>query len=177
MISIQLDPLSIQTRKRVPYIHFLARRYDEAIAEYRKLVDIAPDFLPAQRELGLAYEQRQMYAEALRQFQKASEMPENYAPTMLRADIGHLYAVWGKRAEARQVLAELIVKSEHSYVSAYDVAVVYSGLGETTQAFIWLDKAVDQRPFWLCWLRLDPRLDGLRPDPRFRDLLRRVGFD
>jgi tetratricopeptide (TPR) repeat protein len=175
-ISIELDPLSIQTRKRVPYILFLSRRYDEAIAEYRKLIDLAPDFMPAQRELGLAYEQKGMYQEALGQFQKASEMPENYARTLIRADIGHLYAVWGKREEARQVLAELITKSERSYVSAYDIGVIYAGLEETEQALRWLDKAIEQRPFWLVWLKLDPRLDGLRSDPRFQDLLRKIGF-
>jgi hypothetical protein len=54
--------------------------------------------------------------------------------------------------------------------------VIYAGLGETEQAFRWLDKAVAQRPFWLCWLKLDPRLDGLPADARFRDLLRHVGF-
>ena len=175
MISIRLDPLSIQTRKRVPYIHFLARRYDEAITEYRKLIDVAPDFIPAQRELGLAYEQKQKYEEALRQFQKASAMPENYAPTMLRADLGHLYAVWGKRTEAQRVLTELLKQAEQSFVSSYDIAVIYAGLNESEQAFRWLDKAIVQRPFWLCWLKVDPRLDGLRADPRFRDLLRRIG--
>ena len=175
LISIEMDPLSIQTRKRVPYILFLSRRYDEAITEYRKLIDVAPDFMPAQRESGLAYEQKKMYEEAFRQFQKASEMPENYAQTMIRADLGHLYAVWGKRAEAQQVLAELLRKSEQSYVSAYDVAVVYAGLNENEQAFRWLDKAIVQRPFWLCWLKVDPRLDSLRDDPRFRNLLRSIG--
>jgi hypothetical protein len=54
--------------------------------------------------------------------------------------------------------------------------VIYAGLGETEQAFRWLGKAVAQRPFWLCWLKLDPRLDGLPADARFRDLLRHVGF-
>ncbi|HZS09566.1 MAG TPA: tetratricopeptide repeat protein [Blastocatellia bacterium] len=173
--AIELDPLSIQYRKGVPYILYLSRRYDEAIAEYRKLIEIAPDFVQTQRELGLAYEQKGMYGEALSQLQKAFEMPENHGPTMTRADIGHLYAVWGRRAEAGQVLEELIRKSEQSYVSAYDVAVIYAGLGETEQAFAWLDKAVEQRPFWLCWLKLDPRLDGLRQDPRFRSLLQRIG--
>ena len=174
MASIELDPLSIQTRKRVPYILYLSRRYDEAIAEYRKLIDIAPDFMPAQRELGLAYEQKGMYEEALSQFQKSSEMPENYARTMLRADIGHLLAVSGKRAEAEQVLAELLAKAGQSYVSAYDLGVIYAGLGETEQSLQWLDRAIEQRPFWLCWLKLDPRLDGLRREPRFQDLLRRL---
>lgn len=102
-------------------------------------------------------------------------MPENYGRTMLRADLGHLFAVWGKRAEAQQVLTELIKKSEQGYTSAYDIAVIYAGLGETGQAFYWLDKAIEQRPFWLCWLKLDPRLDGLRRDPHFENLLRRIG--
>ncbi len=173
--AIELDPLSIQYRKSVAYILFLSRRYDEAIAEYRKLIVIAPEFPQAQRELGLAYEQKRMYQEAFDQLQKTHEMPENYGKTMLRADIGHLYAVWGKRTEAQQVLAELLRQSEQSYVSAYDIAVIYAGLGETERAFAWLDKAVEQHPFWLCWLKLDPRLDALRADSRFRFLLQRVG--
>jgi tetratricopeptide (TPR) repeat protein len=173
--SIELDPLSIQYRKSVAYILFLSRRYDEAIAEYRKLIVIAPEFPQAQRELGLAYEQKGMYQEAFDQLQKTYAMPENYGKTMLRADIGHLYAVWGKRTEAQQVLAELLEKSEQSYVSAYDIAVIYAGLGETEQAFTWLAQAIEQRPFWLCWLKLDPRLDGLRADSRFRGLLQSIG--
>jgi TolB-like protein/DNA-binding winged helix-turn-helix (wHTH) protein/Flp pilus assembly protein TadD len=172
--AIELDPLSIQYRKSVAYILFLSRRFDEAIAEYRKLIVIAPEFPQAQRELGLAYEQKAMYQDAFDQLQKTYEMPENYGKTMLRADIGHLYAVWGKRTEAQQVLAELIKQSEQSYVSAYDVSVIYAGLGQTEQAFRWLDKAVEQRSFWLCWLKLDPRLDALRTDARFTNLLRRV---
>jgi tetratricopeptide (TPR) repeat protein len=174
--AIDLDPFSIQYRKSVPYTLFLARRYDEAIAEYRKLIVIAPEFPQTQRELGLAYEQKRMYQEAFDQLQKTYEMPENYGKTMLQADLGHLYAVWGKRAEAEQVLATLLKKAEQNYVSAYDIAVIYAGLDETEQAFRWLDKAVAQRPFWLCWLKLDPRLDGLRADARFRALLQHAGF-
>jgi TolB-like protein/DNA-binding winged helix-turn-helix (wHTH) protein/Tfp pilus assembly protein PilF len=173
--AIELDPLSIQYRKSVPYTLFLSRRYDEAIAEYKKLIVIAPEFPQTQRELGLAYEQKGMYEEAFSQLQKTYEMPENYGKTMLRADITHLYAVWGKRAEAEQMLAALIKQSEQSYVSAYDLAVIYAGLGHKEQAFAWLDKAVEQRSFWLCWLKLDPRLDVLRADSRLGNLLRRVG--
>jgi TolB-like protein/DNA-binding winged helix-turn-helix (wHTH) protein/Flp pilus assembly protein TadD len=173
--AIELDPLSIQYRKSVPYILYLARQYDEAIAEYRKLIVIAPEFPQAQRELGLAYEQKGLYQEAFSQLQKTYEMRENYGKTMLRADIGHLYAVSGRRTEAQRVLTELIRKSEQSYVSAYDVAVIYAGLGDMDQAFAWLDKAIEQRSFWLVWLKLDPRLDGLRRDQRFANLLQRVG--
>ena len=108
--------------------------------------------------------------------QKTLEMPENYGKTMSRADIGHVYAVWGKKTEAREILAELIAKSKQSYVSAYDVAVIYAGLGETDHAFAWLDKAIEQRSYWLVWLKLDPRLDSLRSDTRFSRLLQRVAL-
>jgi DNA-binding winged helix-turn-helix (wHTH) protein/TolB-like protein/Flp pilus assembly protein TadD len=172
--AIELDPLSIQYRKSVPYILFLSRQYDDAIAEYRKLVVIAPEFPQAQRELGLAYEQKGLYQDAFNQLQKTYEMRENYGKIMLRADIGHLYAVWGKRAEAHEVLAELIKKSEQGYVSAYDIAVIYAGLDDRDEAFGWLDKAVEQHSFWLTWLKLDPRLDPLRSDSRFQDMLQRV---
>jgi len=169
--AIGLDPLSIQTRKRLPYVLFLARRYDEAMVEYQKLIELAPDFVQTQRELGLVYEQTGMLKLALRQFEKVGAMPENYAATMALADIGHLYALSGQHAEARRVLAELLEKSERNYVSAYDIAVIYAGLNETDQAFAWLSKAVEQRPFFIGWLNVDPRLDGLRRDPRFGELL------
>ena len=172
--AIELDPFSIQYRKSVAYILFLARQYDEAIAEYKKLIVIAPEFPQSQRELGLAYEQKGLYQDAFSQLQRTYDMRENYGKMMLRADIGHLYAVWGKRAEAHKVLTELIKKSEQTYVSAYDIAVIYSGLGDRDQAFGWLDKAVEQHSFWLSWLKLDPRLDPLRSDPRFSQLLQRV---
>jgi DNA-binding winged helix-turn-helix (wHTH) protein/tetratricopeptide (TPR) repeat protein len=176
MQAIELDPLSIQYRKGLPYILYLARNYEEAITEYKKLTEIAPDFTQTQRELGLAYEQKGAYAEAFHQLQKTFEMPENYGKTMTRADVGHVYAVWGKKTEARKILSELIAKSKQSYVSAYDVAVIYAGLGETDQAFAWLDKAIEQRSYWLVWLKLDPRLDSLRADARFSSLLQRVAL-
>jgi TolB-like protein/Flp pilus assembly protein TadD len=169
--AIALDPLSIQIRKRLPYVLFLARRYDEAIAEYRKLIELAPDFVQAQRELGLAYEQKQMFEQALRQFELVAAMPENYAVTMARADIGHLHSVSGRHADARKILAELISKSALGYVSAYDIAVIHAGLDEPDPAFAWLAKAIAQRPFFIGWLNVDPRLDGLRRDPRFAGLL------
>jgi TolB-like protein/tetratricopeptide (TPR) repeat protein len=168
--AIDLDPLSIQIRKRLPYVLLLARRYDEAMAEYQKLIELAPDFVQSQRELGLVYEQKGMFDEALRQFQLVSAMPENYAATMARADIGHLYAVSGHHADARRILAELVSKADHSYVSAYDIAVIHAGLNEPGPAYAWLAKAIEQRPFFIGWLNVDPRLDGLRKDSRFREL-------
>jgi TolB-like protein/tetratricopeptide (TPR) repeat protein len=174
--AIELEPLSIQTRKRLPYVLLLARRYDEAIVEYQKLIELAPDFIQTQRELGLVYEQKGMGELALLQFQKVVAMPENYASTMARADIGHEYAVSGQRSKAQQVLADLLKESEKSYVSAYDIAVIYAGLNENGQAFTWLSKAIEQRPFFIGWLTVDPRLDGLRKDRHYAELLKRAGL-
>jgi DNA-binding winged helix-turn-helix (wHTH) protein/TolB-like protein/tetratricopeptide (TPR) repeat protein len=174
--AIELDQLSIQYRKGVPYILYLARRYDEAITEYKKLTETAPEFMQAQRELGLAYEQKGAYVEALEQLQKIFETPGNSGKSMPSADVAHVYAVWGRRKEARQILAELIAKSKTTYVSDYDVAVIYAGLGETDHAFTWLDRAIEQRPYWLVWLKLDPRLENLRSDARFSRLLQRVAL-
>lgn len=173
--AITLDPLSIQIRKRLPYVLFLARRYDEAMLEYRKLIELAPDFVQAQRELGLVYEQKGMFDQALQQLQLVAAMPENYAATMARADIGHLHAVSGRHADARNILAELVGKSEHSYVSAYDIAVIHAGLNEPGPAIVWLARAIEQRPFFIGWLNVDPRLDGLRKDSRFGGLLTPTG--
>lgn len=174
--AIDLDQLSIQYRKGLPYILYLSHRYDEAIAGYKKLTEMAPEFRQAQRELGLAYEQKGAYVEALGQLQKNFDKSEKLGKAMIRADVAHVYAVWGRKKEARKILAELLAESRNTYISAYDVAVIYAGLGETDHAFSWLDRAVEQRPYWLVWLKLDPRLDKLRTDARFNRLLQRVAL-
>ena len=172
--SLVIDPFSIVTRKAVPLILYWSRRNDEAITEYQKVVEMAPDFPLAQRELGLAYQQKGMYQEALEQLQKSLALPGNYFTAMNTADIGYLYAVWGKKSEARKVLEQLIHKSEKGYASAYEIAVVYTGLGEKDKALELFNKAYEDRNFWLSSVKGDPRLDGLRSDPRFTDLLRRL---
>ena len=78
--------------------------------------------------------------------------------------------------EAHRVLAQLHQLAQHRYVTAYGVALVYAGLGEHDHAFTWLHKALEERTHWLVWLKLDPRWDGLCADPRFVDLLRRIGL-
>jgi len=175
--SLEIDPFSIPTRKAVPHILYWSRRNDEAIAEYQKVIEMAPDFPMAQRELGLVYEQKGMYPEALEQLKKSLALPGNYFKTMNTADLAHLYAVWGKSSEARKVLEELIHNSEQRYASAYGIAVIYAGLGEKDKALEWLNKAYEDRSFWMVWIKNDSRLDGLRSDSRFTDLLRRMKID
>ena len=86
------------------------------------------------------------------------------------------YAVSGRRIEALKVLDELNELSKRRYVSSYRVAAIHLGLGEKEQAFEWLERAYEEHDAWLVWLKVDPVLDDLHADPRFTDLVRRVGL-
>lgn len=169
----ELDPLSLVVNTNVGYVLSSARRYDEAIEQYRKTLDLDSTFALAHHRLGLSYEQKGMYGEAIAEFRQGVAY-SNQHPTALAA-LAHAYAVSGDKSEAQKVLGELTRLSEHRYVPPYDVAVVYTGLGEKEQAFRWLETAVEQHDF-ITRLKIEPRFDPLRSDPRFTDLMRRVGL-
>ena len=95
---------------------------------------------------------------------------------MITASLAHVFAVSGTREEAQNLLAELEQLSKQRYVSAYDIALIHTGLRDTQRAFEWFDKAYQERSSALTWLKVDARLDPLRSDPRFQDLVRRVGL-
>ena len=94
----------------------------------------------------------------------------------MRAALGRAYAVAGKRDEALKMLNELKERAKRSYVSPVGIAIIYVGLGEKEQAFSWLEKAYEDRSTWLIFLKVEPRFDPLRSDPRFQSLLRRMNF-
>ena len=139
-----------------------------------KTVEMDPTYALAHWYLGLAYEQRGMFAEAIEEFQKAVALSQRN-PTYL-ASLGHGYAMAGQGAEARKLLQELRELSKQRYVLPYCFAVIHAGLGEKDEAFAYLEKGYQERDSWLNQLKVEPRLDGLRSDPRFADLVRRVGL-
>jgi eukaryotic-like serine/threonine-protein kinase len=171
--ALELDPLSLIINTNVGSILTLARRYDQAIEQQKKTLALNPSFPSAYWPLGVAYEQKGMFNEAIAEFQKAIALERS--PTYV-AGLGHAYAAAGRRGEAEKVLAELIKLSKQSYVPSYELAVVYTGLGSKDQALASLQIACDKQSGRLYFLKLDPRFDPLRPDPRFRDLLRCVGL-
>ncbi|HKQ76183.1 MAG TPA: hypothetical protein VJ810_20990 [Blastocatellia bacterium] len=95
---------------------------------------------------------------------------------VMEAALGHAFAVAGKRAEAQRALNGLKEASQRRFISSYGIAVIYTGLGDREQAFAWLNRAYDERDNWLNYLKVEPRLDPLRKDGRFTDLLRQVGL-
>ena len=117
-----------------------------------------------------------MYSEAIAEFKKSIPLTPAAESTLSKAGLGHVYALIGKKSEARLLLDDLKQLSAKEYVAATSVALIYAGLDEKDEAFAWLDKALEQRAFQLQWIKLDPRWDNLRSDSRFQDLLRRIGL-
>jgi len=170
----ELDPLSLIINANIALVLYLARQYDQVIEQCRKTLEMDPNFVVAHLWLGQTYLQKGVFHEAIKEFQTAIELSEG-SPFYV-AMLGHAYAVAGDVLEAQKLLDQLKKLSVGAYVSSYSIAEVYVGLGDRDKAFEWLQKAYEERSRALVFLRVDPRLDPLRSDPRFQDLLRRVGL-
>jgi TolB-like protein/Tfp pilus assembly protein PilF len=169
-----LEPLSLFINSDVGVAFYRTRQYDQAIAQLRKTIEIDPTFGYSHYCLGLVYEQKGMHDAAIEEMKKAVEFSQ--APDLILASLGHSYAVAGKRAEALDVLDQMKEKAKREHVSAYFVALIYTGLGDKDLAFVWFDKACQEREYFMPRLNDDLRLDSIRSDPRFADLMRCVGL-
>jgi TolB-like protein/DNA-binding winged helix-turn-helix (wHTH) protein/Tfp pilus assembly protein PilF len=170
----ELDPLSTIINTWLGSRYFFARQYDKAIEEYRNAVEMDPNFVPAHLVLGHAYEQKGMLKEAIVEFERAVSLAGS--SSIYAASLAHAYGVSGRRVEALRVLEDLRKMAESRFVSSYDLALAHLGLGENAKAFELLNAAVLERSPRVAFLGVEPRFDGLRTDPRFRELLRSVGL-
>ncbi|MFY9608030.1 MAG: alpha/beta fold hydrolase [Blastocatellia bacterium] len=170
----KLDPLSLAIADSVGEFLYFARRQDEAIEQFEKTLEMDPDFLATRINLGHAYEQKGMFKEAEQQFIRARQIAGESIDGL--ASLGHTYALSGKTGAALEVLAQLAHLSKQTYVSPYDIAIIHAGLGDLDEAFSWLDRAYREGVEWMIFTYVDPRLDPLRSDPRFTDLITRLGF-
>jgi TolB-like protein/DNA-binding winged helix-turn-helix (wHTH) protein/Tfp pilus assembly protein PilF len=174
--ALELEPLSLIVNFEVGLAFYFSRNYNQAIDQFQKTLELDANFPPPNTFLAAAFEQKGMLKEATTAFQKAITITQGPARTQATAGLGYVYAVSGRKAEARKILAELQSLSEHSYVPATDMALICAGLGDKDKAFAWLDKAYEEHSFSLSNLKVEPRFDPLRSDPRFADLLRSIGF-
>ena len=172
--SLELDPLSPILVVHLGWHYLYTRQHDRALDQLAKALELEPSYALAHWYRGLAYEEKKMYPEALRELTKTKDLlPGNLA---VQSDIGHLYAVSGNKSEAEKTIARLKQESTRTYVNLYELALIYIGLGQNDQAFDWLEKAYRERSDQLIYLKVDPRLDPIRSDSRFADLVRRVGI-
>lgn len=172
--ALELDPLSATFSDDLALAYCLARRYDEAIKQNMKTLEIEPDRPDTLSRLGNIYDQKGMYQEAVAAYQKAisrSERTSNFLGWL-----GHAYAASGRRKEAVKILDEMTEMSKQKYVSPYDFAILYTGLGEKGKALEQLNHAYEERSSWIINLQVDPFLGPLRDDPRFQQLMNRAGF-
>ncbi len=169
----ELDPLSLIINSDIGTFYFFTGQYDKAIEQQRKTLEMEQNFYPAHRYLARALEMKGLFQEAIAEYQKARQLNEN---PLLLAQIGRVYAVSGRKAEALKIIEQLKEISRNSYVSPHSLAIVYLGLGEKDQAFQWLERAFRERVLDLSHLTVDPYFAGLRSDQRFVDLVQRVGI-
>ena len=172
--SQELDPLAGDINTTAGWIYYFARRTDEAMKEYNRVIEIDPNFFRAHRLLGLCYLQKNRPEEAIAEMQKSVALSEN-SPEEI-AYLGYAYAVLGRRDEARKVIEKLNTLANEKYVSPYLMALIYTGLDERDQAIGWLEKSYEARSSNMMFLKVDPKFDNIRSDPKFQDIERRVGL-
>ncbi len=172
----ELDPLSLIISTDVGWGLYYARRYDQAIEQLRKTIEMDPTFAVAHFILGLCYGQKGLFKESAAEIQKAIAILGDNPLALAVGVLGHAYAVSGKKDRALKVFEQLKDLSKRCYVPAYSLAIIYTGLGQKDQALKWLRKAYEERYDRLIYLKVEPMFDSLRSDPRFKDLLRRIGF-
>jgi TolB-like protein/Flp pilus assembly protein TadD len=173
--ALRLDPVSLSITADVGVIHYFAREYDLAIDWFRKALELDSNFDRAHFWLAAACEQKQMYNDAIAEYTTAIELSGGSLEA--HASLAHSYARSGRRDRALEILKQVRDQSPRRYVSPYDLAIIHLGMGEFEKAILWLGYACDEHAGWMIYLTVDPRLDVIRPDPRFQEFLRRVGFE
>ena len=172
--ALELDPLDMLMNVHLAWHFQLAGQFDEAFEQAERSVRSEPGWHWSYFFLGWACEQKSDMSKAIEALSTSVDLSNGHS--VMTGALGHAYAVNGERNKARTILRRLETVAKTKYVAAYEIALIHFGLGETDQGFDWLEKALVERSGWLVYLNREPRLAAMRSDPRFQDILRRIGF-
>jgi tetratricopeptide (TPR) repeat protein len=175
---VELDPVTPATSYCLgQYGYSLAGRYEEAIAQLEKTLILDPNHFYAQIFLAYNYALMGKYSEAIDQADKTIASRQTTEDPWLLAWLGWVYAVSGRQEIAQKFVKNLLDLRERRYVDANLVAVVYAGLGEKDRTFEWLTKAYEEHASIIAWLKVESALTNMRSDPRYKDLLKKMGWE
>ncbi len=167
----EADPLLAVISANVGKILYLARRYEEAIQAHHKALALDPNYWLTHHNLGMTYAMTGAYGQAIAEFQRAIDLNDSSGP---KAYLAYAYAVSGRSREAKKILDDLRARSPQQYSSPFDIAAVYTGLGDRDRAFSWLEKAYQEKVRLMPSLKVDPIFDPLHSDARFAALIGRM---
>jgi tetratricopeptide (TPR) repeat protein len=170
--ALELDPVSLAVNATVGLTYYFAGKHETAIDYFRTTLEMDPDFPVSNFFLGRVYVQTARFKEATDHIQKALKIYGD--STNMLATFGHAAAVSGKKDIALKILNQLLDLSRRMYVSSYDIASIYCGLGDFKQALFWLEKAVEERAYLTIYLQVDPIMDPLRKEERYISLVRKI---
>jgi tetratricopeptide (TPR) repeat protein len=173
--TLEIDPVCAYCFSIVGYAHCLAHDYDRAAQFFQKSLAMDPGPL-ALAELAWTYAFQGKFREALAEYAKYPKPPDLAEDQLVAGGLGYVYAVAGERRQALELLARFTQLAKTQYVDPYMVAAIYAGLGDKDSAFTQLNKAFSERSASMVFLKFDPFFDSLHSDPRFQELLQRMGF-
>jgi len=173
--ALKLDPFSLIINTNAGWwVNYFARQFDQAIDQLQRTLEMDANFTQAHYGLALAYNEIGKYSEAIGECQKAQQLSGGWLE--MTAALGYSQALAGNRKAAEKILEELKEVLARRHVSSYSIALLHLVLGEKEQALEWLERAYEEKAFFMVWLKVDPRLDILRSEPRFVSLLQKMGF-
>ena len=171
--ALQIDPNSANFQTNIGWALYIAGRDEQAAAQLKQVIDRDPSFARAHLNLGEILEEQGKHEDAIVEIQKARELSKDPLADMA---LGHAFATAGRRDQAVKMANDLEERVRQKQVSPFLPAVIYAGLKENDKAFYWLERAYQERSNWLTLLKVGRRLKGLKGDPRYDDLLKRIGF-
>ena len=172
--ALDLDPFSLQINMNVATTYYLRGEYERAIKHLKKTTELEPNYMPTLFVLGCVYIQQGLLEKAIEQFQLIYKLDDE--AYLALGFMGYAHALAGQRAEAETLLSVLQEIAQRKYVSPYSMLVIHVGLGPENRVFELLEKLYEEGNDWLVWLKVSPELRFLRDNPRFKNLMRRVGF-